>query len=152
MKVAYVNPFVKATVDLFKTMMNIDITIGTPQLKSAPQPTHDISGIIGLSGKAQGSIAISFPKITALKIVSKLIGSELKVIGPELTDGIGEIVNIVAGYAKKDLTEFNLSISLPNVIIGKDHVLAGQTGVPTIVVPITCVLGDFAMEVALKTD
>jgi chemotaxis protein CheX len=152
MNVAYVNPFISATVHLFKTMLATDIQPGKPMLKAEPHPTHDISGIIGLSGNAQGSIAISFPKIVALKVVSKMLGSELKVVGPELTDGIGEIVNIVAGYAKKDLSQYALSISLPNVIIGKDHCLAAQSGIPTIIVPFNCVLGEFAMEISLKTE
>jgi chemotaxis protein CheX len=120
-------------------------------IKKAPLPTYDISGVIGLSGEAQGSIALSFPKIVALKIVSALIGSEIKIVGPELTDGIGELANIIAGNAKQHLTEYNLSISLPNVIIGKDHVIASPSGAPTIIVPFSCTFGEFAMEVSLKT-
>ncbi len=151
MDVSYINPFITAMMNTFKTMMNIDVKPGKPMLKSSPYPSYDISGIIGLSGSAQGSIAISFPKIIALKIVSKLIGAEIKVVGPELTDGVGELANIVAGNAKQYLTQFNLSISLPNVIIGKDHTIANQTGVPAIIIPFVCTLGDFAMEVSLKT-
>ena len=151
MDVNYINPFITATINTFKTMMNIDVKPGNPKLKSSPVPTYDISGIIGLSGSAQGSIAISFPKIIALKIVSKLLGTELKVVGAELADGIGELANIIAGNAKKDLTQFQLSISLPNMIVGNDHTIATQSGVPAIVVPFKCPLGDFAMEVSLKT-
>jgi len=151
MNVAYVNPFITSTIDTFKTMLNIDVKPGTPELKKEPLPTFDISGIIGLSGDAQGSIAISFPKIMALKVISALLGSELKVVGPELTDGIGEIANIIAGSAKQHLKDFALSISLPNVVVGKSHVLASQKNVPTLVVPFTCAMGNFSMEVSLKT-
>jgi chemotaxis protein CheX len=151
MDVSYINPFITAMMNTFKTMMNIDVKPGKPMLKSSPYPSYDISGIIGLSGSAQGSIAISFPKIIALKIVSKLIGAEIKVVGPELADGVGELANIVAGNAKQYLTQFNLSISLPNVIIGKDHTIANQSGVPSIIIPFGCQLGDFAMEVSLIT-
>jgi chemotaxis protein CheX len=151
MNVAYVNPFVGATMNMFKTMLNTELKPGTPMIKKAPLPTYDISGVIGLSGEAQGSIALSFPKIVALKIVSALIGSEIKIVGPELTDGIGELANIIAGNAKQHLTEYNLSISLPNVIIGKDHVIASPSGAPTIIVPFSCTFGEFAMEVSLKT-
>jgi chemotaxis protein CheX len=151
MDVSYINPFISATITTFKTMMNIEVKPDKPSLKTSPFPTYDISGIIGLSGNAQGNIAISFPKIIALKIVSKMVGADIKVIGPELADGIGELANIIAGNAKKDLIEYQLSISLPNVIIGKAHTIANQSGVPAIIVPFVCPLGNFAMEVSLKT-
>jgi chemotaxis protein CheX len=151
MNVAYVNPFITSTMNTFQTMMNTVVNPGRPVLKKEPFPSYDISGIIGLSGDAQGCIAISFPKVMALKLVSKMLNIEIKVVGPELTDGIGELANIIAGGAKQYLNGLNLSISLPNVVIGKDHTLFSQRNVPTIVVPFSSVLGAYAMEVTLKT-
>lgn len=151
MDVSYVNPFIKATLETFKTMLNLELKTGTPGLKSEALHSYDVSGVIGLSGEAQGIISISFPKILALKIVSILLGEEIKIVGPELTDGIGEIANIIAGHAKQYLTQYKLSISLPNVVVGSGHRIEVQTGVMTIVVPLICNLGEFAMEVALKT-
>lgn len=151
MDVAYVNPFITSTMETFKKMLNAEIRAGKVQLKSDSVNTFDISGIIGLSGEAQGSICLSFPKITALKIVSILLSAEIKIVGPEVADGIGELANIVAGNAKQHLTQYNLSISLPKVIIGKDHHIAPQKGVPTIVVPFSSQYGDFAIEISLKT-
>ncbi len=151
MDVSYVNPFIKATVETFKTMLNLDLSTGTPMLKKDAKHSYDISGVIGLSGEAQGIISISFPKVLALKIVSALLGEEIKIVGPELTDGIGEIANIIAGNTKQYLTQFKLSISLPNVVIGSGHRIEVQTGVPAIIIPLKCKLGEFAMEIALKT-
>jgi chemotaxis protein CheX len=151
MDVAYINPFISSTVETFKTMMKIDVVPGKPFLKKSGEPTHDVSGIIGLSGNAQGAISLSFPKITALKSVSAMLGSEIKIMGPEITDGIGEIVNIIAGYAKQGLTKYNLTISLPNVIVGKDHSVSTPSGTPSIVVPFASSIGEFSMEVSLKT-
>jgi chemotaxis protein CheX len=151
MNVSYVNPFILSTVNTCKTMLKVDVRPGSPVLKKEPYPSHDISGVIGLSGEAQGAIALSFPKIVALKVVSAMLGGEVKIVGPEMTDGIGELVNIIAGNAKKDLTAYRLSISLPHVIIGKDHVIAPPSGAPTIIVPFASPLGEFSMEVSLKT-
>ena len=151
MDVSFVNPFIKATVETFKTMLNMDIQMGTPELRNEAKHTYDVSGVIGLSGEAQGIISLSYPKILSLKVVSQLLGTEIKIVGDEVTDGIGELVNIVAGYAKQYLTEYKLSISLPNVIIGSGHSIAVPSGVPTIIVPFKTDVGEFAMEVALKT-
>jgi chemotaxis protein CheX len=152
MNVSYINPFISATINTFQTMLGIEVKPEKPNIKTSPYPTYDISGIIGLSGTAQGNIAISFPKIIALKIVSKMIGTDIKVVGPELADGIGELANIIAGNAKKDLTQFQLSISLPNVIIGKGHTIANPSGVPAMIVPFVSPLGNFAMEISLKSN
>jgi chemotaxis protein CheX len=151
MDVAYVNPFISSTIETFKKMMKVDVVPQKPVLKQNPEPMYDVSGVIGLSGNAQGSISLSFPKIAALKAVSAMVGAEIKIIGPEITDGIGEIVNIIAGNAKQNLTKYNLTISLPNVIVGKDHKLITPSGTATIVVPFASTIGNFAMEVSLKT-
>jgi len=151
MDVSFVNPFLKATNDTFKTMLNIEAVMEKPIIKNTGDYHYDVSGVIGLSGEAQGTIAISFSKLTALKVASKMLGFDLKIIGPDLTDAIGEIANIVAGYAKQYFTQYKVSISLPNVIIGSRHTLAAPTASKTVVVPYKCELGEFAVEVSLKT-
>ncbi|MDG5814524.1 chemotaxis protein CheX [Chitinispirillales bacterium ANBcel5] len=150
MNVSYINPFISSTITCFKTMIFLDIKPQAPFIKKKPLPKYDISGVIGLSGDAQGAISLCFAQQVALKVVSNMVGAEITEPGPDLSDAIGEIANIVAGYAKRDLTSLNLSISLPNIIIG-NHVLTGQSGAPTIIVPFTSKLGEFAMEVSLKT-
>jgi len=151
MDVSFVNPFLKATNETFKTMIGVEPTMEKPIVKNTTDHHYDVSGVIGISGEAQGTIAISFSKLAALKVASKMLGADLKIVGPDLTDAIGEIANIIAGYAKQYLTQYKVSISLPNVVIGSGHELVAPTGVSTVVVPYKCELGDFAIEVALKT-
>ncbi|MDR0304902.1 MAG: chemotaxis protein CheX [Chitinispirillales bacterium] len=152
MDVKFINPFLKATNETFKTMIGIEPTMEKPIVKSNAEHSHDVSGVIGLSGEAQGSIAISFSKITALRVVSKMLGSELTAVNSDLTDGIGEIANIIAGYSKQYLTDYKVSVSLPNVVVGSGHELVAPSGVSTIVVPYKCEFGEFAVEIALKTS
>ena len=93
---------------------------------------------------------MSFPQDTALKIVSALVGAPMTSLDMDVADAIGELANIVAGNAKKGINGFNLSISLPQVVIGKDHVLSRQSGIPTVVVPFVSSMGNFALEFCLK--
>lgn len=151
MDVSYINPFIIATDNCFKTMIYTNIKPEAPQLKRFPYPAYDISGVIGLSGEAQGSVSLSFSQTTASMFVRRMLGGIESISEEDMIDGVGEIVNIIAGNAKMHLTKFNLSISLPNVIIGSNHTLAGQSGSPTIVVPFTSDLLTFIMEVSLKT-
>lgn len=150
MDVSYINPFISSTIETFRTMLNIDAKPGKIELKKEITPLYDISGIIGLSGNAQGAITLSFPKLVALKVVSLMLGTTIKIVGPEVTDGIGEITNIIAGNAKQNLEKYKLNISLPNVIIGQSHAISPSSGAPTLVVPFNSSIGNFAMEVALQ--
>ena len=82
----------------------------------------DISGVIGMTGEAQGAIAISMRDATALKITKVLTGKDHKSIDDDVTDAIGEIVNIIAGNVKRDFEEdLRIKISLPSIIKGKAH-------------------------------
>jgi len=62
-----------------------------------------------------------------------------------------ELANIIAGNAKKDLFNLNVSISLPNVVIGKNHQIACPSDVKSFVVPFTSEIGNLVLEVSLKT-
>ena len=152
MDVSFVNPFINSTIETCKTMLNLDVEPKKPRLKQDEALEHDISAVIGLSGNAKGTIALSFTKKMALKSVSAMLGMDIKVVGEDVSDGVGELVNIIAGHAKQNLTNYELSISLPNVIIGIGHRIQSISGVPTIVVPFSCEFGEFTMEITLKTE
>lgn len=151
MEAAAINPFISATVATYKNMLfDNDVKPSAPFLKKEPFPSYEISTTIGLSGKAAGSISIAYPMEVALKTISAMIGAPVDQKSPDLADGVGEIVNIVAGYAKKDLVQYALEISLPSVIKG-EHWICTPSGVPCIVVPFESKYGKFCMEVALVT-
>ena len=153
MRVEYINPFIKSTLNMFKTMINLVPEQGKPFLKTDDTVSHDVSGIIGLTGQASGSVILSFSNEAALKIVSAFIGMEMKEIDPDVTDAIGELANMVAGGAKAELNKFgfNISVSIPNIIVGGDHRITKPKDVPCISIPFKTEHGDFSVDVSLKT-
>jgi chemotaxis protein CheX len=68
----------------------------------------------------------------------------------DFADAIGELANMVAGSAKSDLGVI-ANISLPSVIIGHGHTIARLSGVPCVVIPCRTAVGEFAVEVNIKT-
>ena len=58
MDVRHINAFLEATKTVFDTMLKIPVTFAKLVLNSAPQ-THDVSGVIGLSGDVVGSVVIA---------------------------------------------------------------------------------------------
>lgn len=151
-KVEHINPFVSATVETFKSMLRAPVTPGKLMLIKGNKLQSDISGIIGLSGGAKGSIILSFPRITALKAVTEFIGEKVLAIDETVKDAIGELANIVAGAAKKDLTQYKISISLPTVIIGDGHEVQGGKDVIPMAVPFESQFGPFYLIVSFKSE
>lgn len=150
-KVEHVNPFIKATIETFSKMLSLDVKIGKPRLKGDTNATHDVSGIIGISGDARGAIALSFPLTTALDSVSRFIGETMTEMNPDVHDAIGELANIIAGAAKRDLTDFKISISLPTVVSGAGHSIYEAKDVLSMLIPFTYENHSFDLAVALKS-
>jgi chemotaxis protein CheX len=119
----YIQPFVDVCVSVFKEFIGVDLGAERPHFADKEAVYGwDISAVIGLTGEARGAVVISMKKELAVKLTSLLTGSEHKDLDAEVVDAIGEIVNIIAGNAKKGLEEsFRLVISLPTIVQGKDH-------------------------------
>ncbi|MDR2901117.1 MAG: chemotaxis protein CheX [Treponema sp.] len=121
----YIQPFIDVSTSVFKDFLQVDLT--TERIFFVEKDDFhdwDISGIIGLTGEASGAVAVSMKTETALKITGLLTGETHTKIDDEVTDAVGEIINIIAGNVKKYLEEmFKLVISLPTIIRGKDHVV-----------------------------
>ncbi len=152
MDVRYINPFIVASINAFTNFLQTEIKAQKPFLYDAGNSDlhYDVSGIIGLAGEVKGSVVVSFPKLAALKIVTRMTGVETKVFDDDVTDAVGELVNIVAGNAKKGLQQFRIEISLPSVVKGPQHRIAWMAGVPVITVPLSCEFGMVYLFVSIK--
>ena len=147
MDVRYINPFIEAVQDVFKTMLSTDTFIGKPFLKgSDDNGKTSVSVIIGLSGGMIGMIAMCLSNQTALKLAGKLVGQEMGMDHPDLADALGELLNMVAGQAKSKFDDLDTQISLPRVITGKDLKVLNSKE-PTLVLPCDSTLGRFRLEI-----
>ena len=77
-------------------MLQCKLERGTPYLKNGTQPQHEVSGIIGLSGNAQGTVVLGLSREAAIGAAEVLLQVRLPDINGDVTDAIGELVNIIA--------------------------------------------------------
>lgn len=147
--VEYINPFLSSALNVFRTMLDCEIKRGKPFLKGGPQPDHDISGIIGLTGEAIGTVVLSLGRQTALTATSRFLGEMPTEISDDVVDTIGELTNMIAGSAKAQLESLEMSISLPNVIVGRNHTVSFPSGVTPVGLPLECEWGPASMMVGL---
>ena len=148
-KVEHINPFVIATVTAFRTMLDCELKRGELYTKGHRQPNHEISGLIGLSGKATGTVALSLPREVAISITETMLGERPETLNSDVVDANGELTNIIAGSAKRKLEQFAMTQSLPNVILGKNHTVAFPSGATPIGIPFECKWGSVCVDVGL---
>jgi chemotaxis protein CheX len=151
-KVEHINPFINATVRTFQTMVYSDAKPGKVGLAQDAAIRFDVSGVIGLTGMAKGSVALSFPRITALKVASAFVGMRVLALDDVATDAIGELANIIAGAAKSELSQYSIQISLPSIILGDSHEITGPRDIVPMVVPFQCPQGGFNLVVRFKSQ
>lgn len=155
MDVKYINPFVEAVCHTMTTMLGDTPKREKVQMKDDNRAYGDISGIIGFaSNSIYGSIALTFPTETAVKCYNMMVGDNIEMITDDVRDTVGELTNIVAGGAKKIYAEQGLSfnISMPTIVLGKNHILSHKAGTPVVNVPFS--IGDypFVMEISIKME
>jgi chemotaxis protein CheX len=152
MTIRYIDPFVAATANVFQELFRLPAEVQKPYLIKADDAHNwDVSAIIGLAGEAKGAVVLSFTEAFAKALTVRLVGDGSPVTSDMVTDAIGEMVNIIAGNAKKGLEQYRLVISLPSIVKGKNHVIAWPArGIPIIGVPFKTDLGPFHLSVGLE--
>ena len=152
-KVEFINPFLESIDSVFDMMLNTTIErqglrIGGDDVL---RDDHSITSIIGMSGRATGSVALNFPRRTAIELACRFLGCELTDVDDNVTDALAELANIVAGAAK---SKFNLDpppqLSLPTVVVGSGYTMSRPANVPWVEVPFTSDAGNFSMCVSFE--
>ncbi|MBN2712916.1 MAG: chemotaxis protein CheX [Planctomycetes bacterium] len=150
--VEFINPFIDATINVFKTMCQMDVHRKKLFLKDDHKMLGDVSGVMGLSGSATGSVVVSLPERLACIVVGRMLGEEpSSSLTPDVCDAVGELINMISGQAKASLvkTKYHFSISIPSVVSGPGHEISHRKGTPNIVVLFEADAQEFAIQVCL---
>lgn len=152
MDVRLINPFINATINVLETMAFIRVDAGTPYLKKDNTATGDVSGVLGLTGVANGTIAVTFEAQCILAVVSGMFGEEMHEINNEIADAVGELTNMISGQARRELEETGrrFKAAIPSVVTGKNHSIIHYTNGPKIAIPFSTDKGDFTIEVCFE--
>ncbi|MFZ0928622.1 MAG: chemotaxis protein CheX [Syntrophobacteraceae bacterium] len=150
MDVKIINPFLAAAMHVLKTMAQVDAKPGKPFLKKDDVAIGDVSAIIGITGAAQGSMALIFTEQCIRDIASNLLGVPFTELNHEMRDAVGELTNVICGDARRRLSEdgFILQAGIPTIVEGKGHTIKHIAKGPRLAVPFETSQGSFMVEVA----
>jgi len=148
-----INPFLAAAISVLKTMANIEPKPGKPFLKKDRAALGDVSAIIGITGAAQGSMALTFSEPCIKAVVSNLFKAPVTELNEEVRDAVGELTNMICGDARRRLSEDGISLQagIPTVVSGKNHTISHISNGPFLSVPFDTPAGKFIIEVAFNT-
>jgi chemotaxis protein CheX len=150
-----IKPFEEATRNIYSTMLGIELSRTGQFISQDHDVKYDVSGTMGITGDVTGNIAISFPYHLACRVVSMLLGDEITEYNEMVADGVGEMINMVTGDAKRIFEErkVNFEIALPQIIEGQGHKISCNSSVPHIILQFeTADKEPFAIQIAVKTD
>jgi chemotaxis protein CheX len=121
----YIQSFIDVCQNVFRDLLGCELTAERPYFTNPDVVDRwDISAVIGLTGEARGAMVISMKTELAVRITGILTGASHFSVDEDVADAVGEIINIIAGNAKKSLEEaFRLVISLPTIIEGNKHTI-----------------------------
>ncbi len=147
-----INPFINSTINVLETMAFMKCKAGKPYLKKDDVAQGDVSGVMGITGDANGTIAVTFDESSILKIVSNMFGEDMKELNHEVADAVGELTNMISGQARRELEEKGkvFEAAIPSVITGKNHQITHYTDGPKIAIPFITDDGSFTIEVCLE--
>ena len=152
MDVKLVNPFINATINVLETMAFVDVNAGRPYVKSDSVAVGDVSGVLGLTGVANGTISVTFEEECILTIVSNMFGETMSELNNEIADAVGELTNMISGQARRELEEMGkvFKAAIPSVITGRKHSIVHYSDGPKIAIPFNTADGDFTIEVCFE--
>ena len=131
-----------------------NISVGKPQvIKNYQVACGVVTGIMTMSSdESRASIALTFTESAILSIASKMLPENHTSVNGIAGDLVGELANIVMGDAKRQLEENELifQMSLPIIIIGREHLIAHKANAPVIRVPFSTQAGEFCVEAVFE--
>jgi chemotaxis protein CheX len=144
-----------AMLEVFASMIFIDIAPEAASEDPVSVFEPNLSSLIGLAGDLKGVLAIHCPSAVAMGVTSAMLGMEVTDLGEDVKDAIGEIANMVAGGLKEAMAGTagkKIELAIPTTVIGKAIRTSGLSGASRIMIPFSCPLGRFALELRYILD
>ncbi len=121
----------EATNEVFSTMLMMKVKTQDSFVKDEKNVSTDlISSLHFFGDQYMGKIAIFSSAAVACNIANSMLGTETTEVNDEIKDGMGELVNMIAGVAKVKLTDTlgDMHLLTPWVIAGRHLSIASSEG------------------------
>lgn len=151
MKAEYVNPFYQATINVFKLMLDLDVSRDQSTALQKMLGQKEVGVVIDITGDLTGSILYRFPDTMILEMVKIMSGMEFDTVDSFVTSALGEVSNIISGNAISSLfsQNYNCDIKPPRILI-EDEKPISLEGDQVLKIPMQTSIGDLQIHVSLE--
>jgi chemotaxis protein CheX len=114
--------------EVFELMLSSELTAS----QNVDAGVLDVTAMIGLAGQLCGVLSVRCSRRAAALMTSKMLNVDIDKVGPEMSDALGEVCNMVAGNFKNKISGLaeGCLLSPPTVITGDDYSLHSQAEEP----------------------
>ncbi len=122
--------------EIIQTMAMFYSELVETYLSTTPFHYGDVSAVMSLAGEKKGAIMISFSENLARMLISSIMAvPEDDLQEEDIHDGVGEMINMIAGGAKARLgnSDSHFLLSAPTIITGSQHRVYQQKDLPCVV-------------------
>lgn len=108
----------EAIAEVYTTTLQLNAVFEEAHEKHLAAQDQSVVATIGFAGSIEASLVMIVSDRVACGLVSSMLSTEIESVVPEVLDGVGEILNMVAGAAKRkgDLAAFHFDYCIPSVI------------------------------------
>jgi chemotaxis protein CheX len=138
MRVEYINPFVEATFNILKEVLNTDVKRGELYLKESSMRIMGVAALVGLAGDVEGRVLFDMTKDTALKVAGVMNGGETFTTLDDMANAtITELANMITAQAVTKLHElgFKFDLTPPALFSGENMEISNTMKVEALIVP-----------------
>ena len=137
MRVEYINPFVEASFNVLKEVLNTEVKRGDLYLKSATMQIMGVAALVGLAGDVEGRVLFDMTKETALKVASGMNNEEMTVLDDMVKATITELANMITAQAVTKLHDlgFKFDLTPPALFTGDNMEISNNLEVEALIVP-----------------
>lgn len=123
MKVEYVNPFIKASMEVINQTTGLQPQLGKIYERTIPYKSDGVIVLIGLVGEFYGSTVISLNKDMACKIASAMMGGfPIETLDEMAKSAVSELCNMILGNVATIFSKNNINVDItpPTVLTGEN--------------------------------
>ncbi|MFB5085143.1 chemotaxis protein CheX [Symbiobacterium thermophilum] len=150
MKVEFLNPFVYAGLKVLASEAGLKSVVSDkPQMRKAIATLHAVNVVIGVMGSVQGLVVYGMELHMAKGIIRAMTGQDFPITDPMAESALGELANLVTGYASGTLEQagWPSRISPPRIVRGTG-VRFANSAINMLTVPIITELGQITIYLA----
>lgn len=153
MKAEYINPFYQATINVFKLMLDIDVTRDQSKALQEMLGKKEVGVAIDITGDLSGCILYRFSDTTILEMVKIMSGMEFDTVDSFVTSALGEVSNIISGNAVSSLFDQNYKCDIkpPRIIIEDEKPICLE-GSHVLRIPLDTPIGKLQIHMTLTEN